>query len=67
MGAKVITIYTRWEGCRASEGEREIREVYFTVLTHFEHIWLESKKRLLEYVARPSSPDRSIGAGGGEC
>ena len=64
--AEVITSYTRWVDAVQVRGARD-QEVYLTFSPHFEHIWLESKKRLLEYVARPSSPDRSIGAGGGAC
>jgi hypothetical protein len=65
-GAEVITSYTRWVDAVQVRGAED-QEAYLTFSPHFEHIWLESKKRLLEYVARLSSPDRSIGAGGGAC
>jgi Initiator Replication protein len=38
-------------GSRASEGA-ENQEVYLTFSPRFERIWLESKKRLMEYVAQ---------------
>ena len=65
-GAEVITSYTRCVDAVQVRGAED-QEAYLTFSPHFEHIWLESKKRLLEYVARLSSPDRSIGAGGGAC
>ena len=49
--AEVITSYTRWVDAVQVRGARD-QEVYLTFSPHFEHIWLESKKRLLEYVAQ---------------
>ncbi len=48
--SELITSYTRWVDAvqvRTSENQ----EVYLTFSPRFECIWLESKKRLLEYVA----------------
>jgi plasmid replication initiation protein len=36
----------------------ETQEVYLTFSPHFEHIWLESKKRLLDYLAQKSDAIR---------
>jgi plasmid replication initiation protein len=48
--AEVITSYTRWvDAVQVREAENQ--EVYLRFNPRFEHIWLESKKRLLEYVA----------------
>jgi hypothetical protein len=48
--AKVITSYTRWlESVQVKGAENQ--EVYLTFSPRFERIWLESKKRLPEYVA----------------
>jgi plasmid replication initiation protein len=50
-GAEVITSYTRWlESVQASGAENP--EVYLTFSPSFERIWLESKKRLPEYVSK---------------
>jgi hypothetical protein len=49
--AKVITSYTRWVDAVEVRGT-ENREVYLMFSPRFERIWLESKKRLLEYVAQ---------------
>ena len=49
--AEVITSYTRWLDAVQVRGA-ENQEVYVTFSPRFEHIWLESKKRLLEYVAQ---------------
>ncbi len=49
--AEVITSYTRWVEAVQVRGA-DNQEVYLTFSPRFEHIWLESKKRLLEYVAQ---------------
>jgi plasmid replication initiation protein len=46
-----ITSYTRWIDAVQVRGA-ENQEVYLTFSPRFEHIWLESKRRLLEYVAQ---------------
>jgi plasmid replication initiation protein len=44
-GVEVVTSYTRWvESVLLKEGENQ--EVYVTFSLRFEHLWLESKKRL---------------------
>jgi plasmid replication initiation protein len=49
--AEVITSYTRWvDAVQVRESENQ--EVYLTFSPRFERIWLESKKRLPEYVAQ---------------
>lgn len=48
--AVVITSYTRWVDSVQVRGA-ENKEVYLTFNPRFERIWLESKKRLLEYAA----------------
>src|ERR1700693_5700865 len=54
-GAEVLTSYTRWlESVQLKEGENQ--EVYVEFNPRFERIWLESKKRLPEYMAqKPAS------------
>jgi plasmid replication initiation protein len=47
----VVTNYTRWLEVVIVKGP-ENQEVYVTFSPQFEHIWLESKKRLPEYVAK---------------
>ena len=48
-GPEVITSYTRWiESVQLKEGENQ--EVYVTFSPRFEQIWLESKKRLPDYM-----------------
>jgi plasmid replication initiation protein len=48
-GAKVLTSYTRWlESVQLKEGENQ--EVYVEFNPRFERIWLESRKRLPEYM-----------------
>jgi hypothetical protein len=48
--AEVVTSYTRWvDSVQVREGENQ--EVYLAFSPRFERIWLESKKRLPEYVA----------------
>jgi plasmid replication initiation protein len=48
--SQAITSYTRWVDAVQVNGT-ENKEVYLTFSPRFEHIWLQSKKRLLEYVA----------------
>jgi Initiator Replication protein len=48
--AEVITSYTRWVEAVQVRGA-ENREVYLPFSPRFERIWLESKKRLPEYIA----------------
>jgi plasmid replication initiation protein len=48
-GAEVVTSYTRWLECVQAKGT-ENPEVYLTFSPSFERIWLESKKRLPEYM-----------------
>jgi Initiator Replication protein len=51
MGAEVVTSYTRWlESVQARGAENP--EVYLTFSPNFDRIWLESKKRLPEYVSQ---------------
>ncbi len=47
----VVTSYTRWLESVQVEGT-ENQEVYVSFSPRFEHIWLESKKRLPEYLAK---------------
>jgi hypothetical protein len=48
-GPEVLTSYTRWiESMQLKEGENQ--EVYVTFSPLFERIWLESKKRLPDYM-----------------
>jgi plasmid replication initiation protein len=47
----VVTSYTRWLECVQVRGT-ENQEVYVTFIPQFAHIWLESKKRLPEHVAK---------------
>jgi plasmid replication initiation protein len=46
-----VTNYTRWIDAVEVRGA-ENQEVYLTFSLRFEHIWLESKRRLLELVAQ---------------
>jgi hypothetical protein len=46
----MITSYTRWVDAVQVRGAED-QEVFLTFSPRFERIWLESKKRLLEYVA----------------
>jgi plasmid replication initiation protein len=47
----VVTSYTRWlESVIVKETENQ--EVYVTFSPQFEHIWIESKKRLPQFVAK---------------
>ena len=48
-GPEVLTSYTRWiESVQLKEGEKQ--EVYVTFSPRFERIWLESRKRLPDYM-----------------
>ena len=47
----LVTSYTRWLEAVIVKGT-ENQEVYVTFSPEFEHIWLESKKRLPEYVSQ---------------
>jgi plasmid replication initiation protein len=48
-GPEVLTSYTRWiEPVQLKEGENQ--EVYVTFSPRFERIWLESRKRLPDYM-----------------
>jgi plasmid replication initiation protein len=48
-GYEVVTSYTRWLECvQVKEGPEQ--EVYVTFSPRFERIWLESKKRLPDYI-----------------
>jgi hypothetical protein len=50
-GSEVRTSYTRWvESVQLREAENQ--EVYLTFSPRFERIWLESKERLPQYVAK---------------
>jgi hypothetical protein len=49
--AEVITSYTRWVDAVEVKGAGN-QGVYLTFSPRFEHVWLESKKRPLEYVAQ---------------
>jgi plasmid replication initiation protein len=50
-GAEVVTSYTRWLASVEARG-LENQEVYVAFSPNFERIWLESKKRLPEYVSQ---------------
>jgi plasmid replication initiation protein len=49
--AEVVTSYTRWLASVEARGS-ENQEVYVAFSPDFERIWLESKKRLPEYVSQ---------------
>ena len=49
-GVEVITNYTRWVDAVQVRGENQ--DVYLMLSPHFKCIWLEPKKRLLDYVAQ---------------
>ena len=56
----VVTSYTRWLEAVVVKGT-ENQEVYVTFSPQFERIWLETKKRLPEYVSRePANFNRDI-------
>ena len=48
--SEVITSYTRWVDAVQVRGAED-QEVFLTFSPRFEHIWLEPKRRLPEYVA----------------
>jgi plasmid replication initiation protein len=49
VGTEVLTSHTRWlEAVELKEGENQ--EVYVAFSPRFERIWLESKKRLPDYM-----------------
>jgi len=55
--SQAITSYTRWvDAVQVKEAENQ--EVYLTFSPRFEHIWLESKKRLVEFAAQKSAAIR---------
>jgi hypothetical protein len=49
--SQAITSYTRWVDAVEVKGS-ENQEVYVILSPRFERIWLESKKRLLEFAAQ---------------
>jgi plasmid replication initiation protein len=51
LDSRAVTSYTRWVDAVQVRGA-ENQEVYLTFSPRFEHIWLECKKRLLDYVAQ---------------
>jgi hypothetical protein len=53
-GAEVVRSYTRWLSSVETIGS-ENQEVFVTFGPQFERIWLESKKRLPEYVSQESA------------
>jgi plasmid replication initiation protein len=49
VGTEVLTSYTRWlESVQLKEGEKQ--EVYVAFSPRFERIWVESEKRLPDYM-----------------
>ena len=59
-GAEVVISYARWLEAVIVKGT-ENQEVYVTFSPQFERIWLETKKRLPEYVSRePADFNRDI-------
>ena len=56
---QAVRRYTRWIDAVEVRGAQE-QEVYLSFSPRFEHIWLDSKRRLLEYVAqKPANMDHS--------
>jgi hypothetical protein len=51
LNGRAVTSYTRWVDAVQVMGA-EAQEVYLTFSPRFEHIWLECKKRLLDYLAQ---------------
>ena len=49
--SQAVTSYTRWVDAVQVRGE-ENKEVYVTFNQRFDHIWLETKKRLLKFAAQ---------------
>jgi plasmid replication initiation protein len=51
LDGRAVTSYTRWvDAVQVMGGETQ--EVYLTFSPRFEHIWLECRKRLLDYLAQ---------------
>jgi hypothetical protein len=51
LAGRAVTSYTRWvDAVQVMGGETQ--EVYLTFSPRFEHIWLECKKRLLDYLSQ---------------
>src|SRR5262249_584915 len=48
---QAVTRYTRWINAVEGRGAQQ-QEVYLSFSPRFEHIWLQSKRRLLGYVAQ---------------
>jgi plasmid replication initiation protein len=51
LNGRAVTSYTRWVDAVQMMGD-EPQEVYLTFSPRFEHIWLECKKRLLDYLSQ---------------
>jgi len=51
VDGRAVTSYTRWVDAVQVMGA-ENQEVYLTFSPRFEHMWLECKKRLLDYLAQ---------------
>jgi hypothetical protein len=51
IDGQAVTSYTRWVDAVQVRGS-ENQEVYLTFSPRFEHIWMETKRRLLEYVTQ---------------
>jgi plasmid replication initiation protein len=51
LAGRAVTSYTRWVDAVQVMGG-EIQEVYLTFSPRFEHIWLECRKRLFDYLAQ---------------
>jgi hypothetical protein len=60
--AEVVTSYTRWLASVETRGA-ENPEVYVAFSPNFERIWLESKKRLPEYVSQKPANIPPAGTG----
>ena len=63
IDGQVVTSYTRWVDALQVRGS-ENQEVYLTFSPRFEHIWLESKKLLLDSLAqKPAAIGLGTGSG----
>jgi plasmid replication initiation protein len=51
LDGRAVTCYTRWVDAVRVIGD-ETQEVYLTFSPRFEHIWLQCRKRLLDYLAQ---------------
>ena len=51
LDGRAVTSYTRWVDAVQVMGD-ETQEVYLTFSPRFEHIWLQCRKRLLDYLAQ---------------